>query len=218
MTARLNLLIGLCALFLAGPALAADDVRAVPVKKLFPYLEAYLSLPAQERDRFALRYRFLAQAGSLSALRIFVGSGAQRAPLALDPDGYVARLPNLALLRSDAKAEIGAPPGLKLKLELDVVPLVAPAAEMDARALAAAASQATAGAKKAAGVMGFAAPRLDRVVFKGAAGGRVLLASGRSAPLPVVAGEPVFDPARYPGARELRFSRAPSRLVLAKAS
>jgi hypothetical protein len=187
------------------------------VKKLFPYLDAYLSLPAQERDRFSLSYRFLMDGAPSPALKIAILSGGQRTPLPVTSSG-LARPPSLAVLRSDQKAEVSAPAGHKINLSLEIQPNTPPAAEMDAHALALAAEQATAGARKAAGMLGFAAPKLDRVVFKGAAGGQVILASGQSAPLAVVKGDPVFDPARFPTARTVRFARAPNRVLLEKAS
>jgi hypothetical protein len=152
------------------------------------------------------------------ALRLVIAEGASRTPLPIDAFGRIARLPTAAQLRSGAKAEITGPQGHKFGLTLEIEPSLAPAAEMDARSLALAAQQATAGARKAAGVLGFAAPRLDRVVFEGAAGGQAVDAQGKTTPLQVVKGDPVFDPARQPSARIIRFSRPPHRLFLDKAS
>jgi hypothetical protein len=218
MTARRHLLAGLAALALAQPALiatawAADRTVTPPLKKLFPYLDGYLSLPPQERSLFRVVYKLMLDGKPSPLIRLKI----EGAPVPIGPDGRIGRLPGLAALKSDQKAELSGPEGDKMNLALDVEPIVAPAAEMDAHLLAAASQQATAGAKKAAGVLGFAAPRLDRVVFEGAAGGQAINAQGKATALAVVKGNPVFDPAKLPDARVIRFSRAPRRLVLDKA-
>ena len=218
MSSRRFVLAALAAFVLCAQAQAGERTVALPVKKLFPYLDAYLSLPPAERSRFAMAYRVLVDGKPAAGLRLFVVDGGQRTSLSIDATGRIGRQPSLAQLRSnDAKVEVTGPEGHKFGLRLDIEPLAAPAAEMDAHALALACQQATAGAKKAAGVMGFAAPRLDRVVFEGASGGQAVTADGRAVALAVVKGEPVFDPAKLPDARVLRFARAPRRLLLDKA-
>lgn len=217
MMVRRPFLAALAALAVAGVAHAADRVVTAPLKKAFPYLEGYLSLPAQERDRFTVAYRLQVDGAASPALRLVVINGAERAPWPIETNGRIGRLPSLAMLKSDRKIEITGPEGHKVGLALDIEPSVVPAAEIDAHALALATIQATAGAKKAAGVMGFAAPKLDRVVFEGAAGGQAINAQGRATPLAVVKGSPVFDPASNPGARLVRFTRPPKRITLDKA-
>mgnify|MGYP001550108757 CR=1 FL=1 len=218
MTSRRHLLAALAVLALAAPAHAADRVVTAPMKKVFPYLEAYLSMPPAERSRFAMAYRLTVDGAANPGLKVAIVRGAERTPLPLDGFGRIARLPNLAMLKSDAKVELAGPQGHKIGLALELEPNVAAAAEMDAHALALACDQATTGAKKAAGVLGFAAPRLDRVVFQGAAGGQAVNAQGRATPLAMVKGNPVFDPAKTPDAKAIRFTRAPTRLYLDKAS
>lgn len=217
MIVRRHLLAGLAALMLCAPAHAAERTASVPLKKLFPYLEAYLSLPPAERSRFVMAYRLLAAGRPDPSLRVALVAG-QRTPLPLDVFGRISRLPTIAQLHApDAKAEVTGPQERKFNLSLDIEPAMAPAAEMDAHALALASQQATVGARKAAGVLGFAAPKLDRVVFEGAAGGEAINGQGKATALPVDKGNPVFDPAKLPDTRTIRFSRAPRRLLLAKA-
>jgi hypothetical protein len=217
MTARRIVLTGLAALALAGAAQAADRIAVVPLKKVFPYLDAYLAAPVADRSRFAMAYRLQVDGKPNPAVRLAFVNGAERVAVPVDASGRIGRLPSLAMLKSDQKAEITGPEGHKIGLVVDVEATMAPALELDARALSASAAQATAGATRAAGKMSFAAPRLERVVFQGAAGGQVVSAQGRSQPLPVVKGEPVFDPARYADARSVRFTRAPRRILLDKA-
>jgi hypothetical protein len=220
MTARRSLLAGIAALAslaMAGAAHAADRVVTAPLKKAFPYLDGYLSLPVGERDRFTVAYRLLIDGAASPALKLAVLSGAERTPWPMEADGRIGRLPTLAMLKSDRKIEIAGPEGHKVNLVLDIVPTVAPAPEIDAHALALAAIQATAGARKAAGVLGFAAPKLDRVVFEGAAGGQAVNTQGRATPLAVVKGNPVFDPALHADVRLIRFSKPPRRILLDKA-
>lgn len=217
MTARRIFLTGLVALAWAGAAQAADRTVTAPLKKVFPYLDAYLTAPASERSRFAMAYRLQVDGRPNPALRLVFLNGTERIAAPIDANGRIGRLPSLAMLKADQKAEITGPEGHKVGLVVDVEATLAPALELDAKALTAATVQATAGARRAAGMMSFAAPKLERVVFQGAAGGQVVTAQGRSQPLPLVKGEPVFDPARYADARSVRFTRAPRRILLDKA-
>jgi hypothetical protein len=217
MIARRILFAAFAALSIASAAHAADRTVTPPLKKVFPYLDGYLSLPTAERSQFHLAYRIMLDGKPSPLVRLSFVDGAQHTPVAIGPDGRIGRLPSLAALKADQKAELTCPEGHKMNLVLDVEPSMAPAAEMDARALATASQQATLGAKKAAGVLGFAAPRLDRVVFEGAAGGQLVTAQGKATALKVVKGNPVFDPGRQADAKLIRFSRAPRRLLLDKA-
>lgn len=197
----------------AFPATAASKTKVVPLKKLFPYLDAYYALPAASRTRFELVYRLVAT-GSAAVGVAYVGAGG-RVAATLGPDGRILRLPTPAMLKGGYQAELTAPEGVKISLDMEIEPTLRPAAEMDARELSAAIGQAAEGVRKSAGVLGFAAPKMQRVVFKGAQGGVLVTASGRTAPLPVVRGSPVFDPT--PDARTARFTRRPSSMVIGPA-
>lgn len=210
---RAAVVAGLALALCAMSAGAADKTKPVELGKLFPYLEPYLALPPAERSRFRLVYRVKLGGAPQSALRLAYPDG----PAPLAADGRVLRLPTLAALRAKAKGVLTAPQGAKLDVDLEVEPTLPTAAEMDAQALAEAVRQAAAGSKKAAGVFGFAVPAMQRVVFVGVAGGQVVSADGTAKPLPLVRGRPVFDPKAHPGARRLRFARAPQRMTIGPA-
>jgi len=195
------------AVAISGPARAADKV--VELKKVFPYLEAYQSLPAAERSRFAPTYVFR-QEGRPLAAPMWILEGATRTPLTL-AEGRPERLPTAAQLAS-GKLQVGVDEKTKISISLGMVPTLAPAAEMDARELSAAVAQAAAGVRQIAGPMGFMVPKVKSVAFYGVSSGEARFADGRRTPLPVEKGTPVFDPARMSGAVAVRFPQAPSRL------
>lgn len=210
MKGRLNgrLLAGLVtAMAIAGAAHAADKV--VELKKVFPYLDAYLNLPAAERSRFAPTYVFR-QNGRPLAAPMWILEGGTRTPLAL-VDGRPERLPTAAQL-AGAKLQVGVDEKSKVSIGISMVPTLAPAQEMDARELAKAIAQAAAGVRRIAGPMGFMVPKVQSVAFYGVASGEARFADGRRAPLPVEKGALVFDPAHLAGAVAVRFPEAPSRL------
>lgn len=200
---------------LAAPALAQQKALTLDLKKVFPYLQAYQSLPAAERSKFRMAYFMTLE--PRSALQVVYVDGALRTPVTLGPEGRVMALPTPEMFSAKAKVELTATKGAKLKQQLAIEPALRPAAELDARELAAAVRQASVGSKKAAGMLGFAVPKFERVVFRGAAGGQIVDAAGKISPLPVVKGDPVFDPRAYPQARLVRFSKPPRQLILGPA-
>jgi hypothetical protein len=209
MIARRTLLLAAAAAMLAGSALAAEKV--VEAKKMFPYLEAFLKLPAAERTRFSPTYVFR-QDGRPASQAMWIVEGATRTPLRL-VEGRVQRLPTLAQLEN-AKIAIEADPATRFSVAMDVLPAAPPAAEMDARDLAAAVAQAEAGVRKLAGPLGFMAPKITEALFHGASGGEVRFADGRRAPLPLEKGTPAFNPANLPGAVSVRFPKPPAWVEL----
>lgn len=217
-------LIGVAAL--AGPAAGAASAQAkaaatqeakqAPIKKAFPYLDAYLKIPAAERSRFTLAYRLQGKNGAPPGkIRVWVNQGATRTELPVAADGQVLRLPTLAMLNDKAatvtvdKAS-PAPLGIDLALESTA----RPAAEMSAADLAAAVDQANRGIKRAAGVVRFAVPTMGAAMFVGAGSGQVVMPDGRRSALPVVGGAPYFAPAAWPGARTVLFAKTPTRVAL----
>jgi hypothetical protein len=194
----------------SGPAAAAG--KSVDAKKVFPYLDAYLKLPPAERSRFRLSYLFLRDGKPLAA-PVWLVDGAARTPIPLRADGAAARLPTLAQL-DGAKVEIDVEPGTKLGVHMVMEPAMAPAAEMDARDLAAAYAQCATGIKKSLGILAMAMPKLQGLLFVGVPSGEAELADGRRVPLPVVKGVVGFNPAAMPGAKTLRFPRAPGRVEI----
>ena len=95
---------------------------------------------------------------------------------------------------------------------LGVEPLVAPAADLDARELAAAIAQAAVGSRKAVGIMAMAMPKLTNVGFVGVPAGEVEFADGHRATLPLVKGVPTFTPGDMPNARRIRLPAVPRKL------
>lgn len=208
---RRSLLAALIALGAAAPALA-EDGKTVELKRVFPFLQAYLKIPPADRSRFTLSY-YLRQDGKPFAGQVWIIDDGQRTPVPIAPDGRIERLPTLAQL-DGGRIHFDAPEKSKMGVSLEVQPLAPPAVEMSARELAAAVAQAAAGARKVAGVMSFAVPKLDQVSFPGAPSGEVIFADGRRAPLPMLKGAPVFEPAKTPGAATLRFPKAPMRVLI----
>lgn len=206
MTASRRLVLGgALALLAVSPAAAAD--RRVPARKLFPYLDVYLKMPAARRNRFGPTYVLTRdRPASLTLI-----DGDQRIPILISADGQLLRLPTLAQWET-AQVEVsgreGAKYGLTLKMEL----LIPGATEMDAAAVAAAVDQLNQGVRSAMGAVGAFAPKADRVLFYGAPAGEAVYADGRRTALPLVRGVPAFSPATSPGVQSLRFPKAPSAL------
>jgi hypothetical protein len=202
----------LLALCLAGPAAAAagDAAKQVDAAKLFAHYDAYLKLPPAERSHFTMAFYLHIGPAPLTA-PVWLVEGDRKIPLPLRADGRVQRLPTLAQLGAD-KVAIGVDPATKLGLTVGLEPLVAPAADLDARELASAVAQAGPGMKKIAGVMAFTLPAPKAVLFLGVPSGEAELADGRRVPLPIVKGAPAYDPAAIPNARRIHLPKAPTRL------
>jgi len=202
---RRSILVGALALAVASPAAAAD--KLVDPKKVFSYLDAYLKLPAAERSRFKINYYLHIGPQPLTA-PVWLVEGAKRTPVPLRADGRVDRLPTLAQLDA-AKLQFGVDEGTKLGCTVGIETMAPPAAEMDAREVAASLTQAAAGVRKAVGIMAMAMPKLTQVSFPGAPSGEVVMADGKRVALPLLKGAPSFNPSDFPGARTLRFPKAP---------
>jgi PAB1-binding protein PBP1 len=209
------------ALVASAPAVAQAPAaeRSVPIDKVFPYYDRYLKLPAADRTRWALSYRIDAGGKPATGVKLaYRDAGGARTPITVAPDGRMEPLPTLAQFAAGTTVAVSAPPETKFGVSLDIVPRMAPAARMDARELAASADQATKGAKKAAGLIGLAVPRFERVVFPGATGGTVETPGG-ARPLPTLGANrtPYFEPKAWPGATAVAFETAPTRMLLAPA-
>ncbi len=200
--------IAAAAFALAAPAWAAN--KTLDAAKAFPYLAAYLKLPAGERSHFTLAYYFHRGSEPLKA-QAWLVEGAKRTPLALRADGKVERLPDLAQLEHD-QLEIAIDAALKINNVLGVEPLIAPAADLDAHELAVSIAQAAVGSRKAVGVMALAMPKLTNVGFVGVPSGDVEFADGHRASLPLVKGVPTYTPDLQPNARRIRLPAVPRKL------
>jgi hypothetical protein len=206
----------------AGGAVAQDKKASGPpqVGQVFKYLDAYLKIPAAERDRFALGY-YLRQAGNRpppAGTRMFAVLGGQRTELPVNAQGRVS-YPSMALLTNKAATlTIDKPdPNVKLNVSMELEATARPAEEMSAADMVAAINQANRGIRRAAGVVRFVVPTMAGVQFEGAGSGEVVMADGKRAPLPVVRGHPAFMPASFPAAKTLVLARTPSRLLIGPA-
>lgn len=201
-----------------GAALAqAVKTRAVPMKSIFQYLDAYLKIPPAERNLFTLAYYVELTPKPGPEFKAFYVGGGQRTPVPFRADGRFERLPTLAQLQAKHQLELTARAGSKFNVELALEPTARPAQEMDAAGLAGAVVQANRGIKRAAGVMRIAAPTMARVGFRGVGRGEVVYRDGRRAALPMTAGTAYFQPSAHPNAARLVFDRTPARMLIGPA-
>ena len=197
---------------------AAPAEKSVPVGKAFPYLENYLKMPAGERSRFTLGYFLTIGGKPATDVKVWLVDGGKRTPIPIGAEGVVLRTPNFGELERKATVVLGASPDTKFGLQMVIEPLVPRSAEMDAQALALAAVQADAGVRKAAGVLGFAAPHLTRIYFKGGSGGEAVFADGRAVKLGALKGFVFYDLDAERGAKTIRFAKAPTIVMIGPAA
>lgn len=209
------------ALLLSQPvadAAAATRNLERTADKVFPYLEAYLSLPAAERTGFTLSYRLLERdSGKPAPVRLTLLRGTEPAPLPLAPDGRITQQPALAELRGHAKVMLEVAEGVRVSESLDIVSTQPLRNDYAATDFNIGLQQANAGVRKAAGVFSIAAPRFSRVLFVGAGSGEVVDAAGHVQPMPQSKAGPAFDPQALKTARSIRLARAPDRIEFAPA-
>lgn len=189
-------------------------VRQVPVKKLFPYYDLYLSLPPQDRDGFNLEY-LLKSEGSNARPRLVYALGSVRTPIQLDARGKILTMPDLTMLRQ-GKVEVptASPPG---GIVLNLEPVVPLARTIPASAVANPVNDYSKAIGRA-GPLSLAIPKLTGITFKGVASGQVVFADGRKLALPVEGGSPVFRPnqSTMRGAVNLEFPSVPSQAEFAR--
>ncbi|OXE37354.1 MAG: hypothetical protein CGW95_01990 [Phenylobacterium zucineum] len=155
---RRRLLLGLTLTALPQWA-RADTKPPVPLSKVFMFLDRYLALPPAERSRFTLSYQILIgdkPAGGLKG--VILEADGRHTPLNLDPDGRVKTLPTLAQLKS-ATLQIEVPPGSKMGLVLELLPILPLTQDPSVRDMDLAIAQANHGIAAAVGVLSIAAPR-----------------------------------------------------------
>ncbi len=201
------------------PAAATAATSSVPLSKAFAFLDAYDGIAPGKRDRFHMAYYAVRNRRFAPDLKATIVDGAKRTPLVLGRDARVAQLPSLAALKSNATVEFDAAPTDKVGLALALEPNVPGAAHLDARALAAAIAQAEAAVASIAGVLSFAAPKIQVAIFPGAGSGQAELDGGHAAPLPIDnnrfwGAAPYYEPGLLAGARSITLARAPSRILL----
>lgn len=187
-------------------------------KQLFPYWENYLRIPAAERTRFAPAYIVTSGGKPMTDFGLFAIDGARRAPIAIAADGRMTPPPAEFFRSKTAILDAPAATGRKFDIQMELVATAAPAREMQAAPLTATIAQSNAGIRKAAGLLGIAAPRMAQVVFVDAGSGEAVDAQGRRTPLPLGAGgSPYFQPASMPNAQRLVLARAPSKILIGTA-
>ncbi len=212
----LTVAIGLTCLSLADGAAAAEKSKAIPSPSLFPYLDTYLGLPANARDRFHMSYVVGTQGAPKSAIRMTLNRPSGDVPLSIAVDGEILPLPNLADLKARTPVTIQAPDGSRFGMSLRVAATIEMARTYDAALLKVSIEQARSGAKKAAGLLAMAVPDFQTACFAGAMSGTITLANGKAVALPgiqqagdVPVGTPCFTPSAMPDARSITLDRAP---------
>jgi hypothetical protein len=210
----------LAALALLPPVVLASaasaETKAVKLEKLYPYLDMYLGLPPAQRSRFVMAYYLKQNGGRPTGLALtLIDTGGGRTAVPIGNDGRLLFTPALGQLKSDAQIEMAAPKGAKISLSMELQAVTRPRQSMETADLAAAIQQCEAAIRSKAGVLGFAAPKVKRIVFRGAGSGQAVNAAGVSRPLPMQTGHPAYDPEQMPGVISLQFARPPLALMLA---
>jgi hypothetical protein len=200
----------------AGPALAAAPPETAPAKKLFPFLDLYLGIPAADRSRFVMAY-YLRQNGkaAVGVSLTLISAGGARTPIPVGADGRLLKTPGLADLKDGQVAIAKTDPAARFSLSMEMQPTTRMDETVPAAEVAAAIAQCRAAIKARAGVIGFAAPKIEQVVFAGVGAGSAVMGDGRTAPLPLYKGMPAYNPATLPNVVNLKFAKAPTRALLA---
>ncbi|WP_082584994.1 hypothetical protein [Caulobacter sp. Root655] len=189
----------------------ADTGKTVPATKVFPFLEAFLKVPANERSRMRVSYS-LRQGGKPPAgvKATLIEAGGARTPLPIDAAGRFERTPTLAQLQAKAQVTLDAPPETKFGIAMDLDPTLKPAMEYETRDLVATVTETNAAIRKAAGPMAMIAPTMTGIAFAKAESGVAVFPNGASQPLPVVEGMPYYRPEQFKGAVKVRLGRMPA--------
>jgi hypothetical protein len=202
----------------ALPSLAwAEDKKQPdpPVKKVFRFYDVYLGIPAAERTRFAMNYYLKVNGKPASGQELFiVMPGGARVLLTQAADGRLTRMPTLAEWKDGVLTATKKNPADKFQLSMELNALVRFGETMATADIQAAIDQCNAAVKKRAGVIGFAVPKMEQVLFAGAGSGQAI-AGPKASPLPVFKSYVAFKPADHAGAQSLKFARAPVRAMLA---
>jgi hypothetical protein len=196
------------------PTVVSATKAREPADQLFSFLGRYYSIPAAERNQFTIRYCIRID-GHPAAGKFTIESAGTSTPMVVNSDGCVETLPTPEDLAAHATIlmENNAPPGSHvLSVDMGLRALLAPSREIAAADCVSALAQANAGVRKVVSMLGFNI-HIKRVGFPQASGGVAVLADGRTIPLPLAYGMPVFDPAAIPGARTIQFEHEPSAVI-----
>ncbi|HEY2710204.1 MAG TPA: hypothetical protein VGI95_19350 [Caulobacteraceae bacterium] len=201
----------------AAPGAALAAAPMVPIDKAFPYLSAYLRVPAAERSRFYLVYRAYRNKKPVSdAKATIIAADGARTPVGFDRQGIVTGLPNLAFLKTDAHMEIDSAP---FQMGPEMRCALAPSTHVNVADLALALAQVNQAVVKLVGALSLVAPKFTAAYFPDAGGAQAVMADGRTMPLPVFAFPAIgtvsyIEPATLVGAKSVAFVRPPSRILL----
>jgi hypothetical protein len=210
-------LLALMTAALAAPRIAFADAKILPIDKAFPFLAAYLGLPAAQRSRFYLAYRAMRdKRPALDARATIIAANGARTPVMFDRFGAVARLPSLLELKSAASVEIDSTP-FQLGVELRCA--TPPSTRIDVSELSASLAQVNLAVTKVAGAFSLIIPKLTAAYFPDAVGAQALMSDGHTVALPVYSAPivgvvPYIEPGMLAGARTVMLARPPSRIVL----
>lgn len=201
---------------LPGVSLAADKKKPPPpAKKVFPYYDLYLGIPAAERSRFVLAYYLYLNGKPTTGQQLFViQPNGTKVLLAQAPDGRITRMPTLAELKDGVVDGDKSNENDKLSISMQMQAVVRLAETMPAADLVAAIDQCNNAIKRRAGVIGFAVPKMEQVMFVGAGSGQAVLAGGKTVALPLFKGMPFYRPVELPGVQSLKFAKTPTRALL----
>jgi len=201
---------------LPGAALAADKKKPPPAKKVFPYYDLYLGIPAAERSRFVMNYYLRLNGKPTTGQPLYVVMpGGARTLLAQAADGRITRMPTLAELKDGVIDADERQDSDKFSVEMQLQPIVRLDQTVSAPDLVASLDQCNTAIRKKAGLIGFAVPKMEQVLFVGAGSGQAVLAGGKTVALPAFKGMPFYRPADLPGAQSLKFAKAPTRALMA---
>jgi len=201
------------ALASAIPSMAiAEAAKVVPAAKVFPFLEAFLKVPAAERARLRVTYS-LHQDGkpAVGVKAALVENGGSRTPLPIEAaTGRFERLPTLAQLQGKAQVAFDVPSATKFGVGMDLSPALAPALDYDARELTVTVKESNVAIRKAAGPMALMAPTMTGIAFAKAETGVAVFPDGSSRPLPAIKGMPYYRPEQFEGAIRVRLGKMPA--------
>lgn len=202
-------LIATVAIVAAVSPAQAEEAKTIPAAKLFPYLEMFLKVPPQERRKVKLVYR-LRSAGDAPIQATLIEPGGARTPLPVDSGGVITRTPTLAQLQAKSSVELKAPKGSKFSLSMSYMPVLRSATEYETSELVGIVDEGNRVMGKAAGVLAMAAPKMTGIEFPKSESGVAVFGDGRTQPLPLSDGMPVFRPDQLKGAVKVRLAKAPS--------
>jgi hypothetical protein len=204
----------LLSMLLASSVMAETVERLVDAAKVFPMLDKFLAIPPAERSRLILSYRVTQDGRPPADVHLNLIVEGRRTPLPIAATGQVERLPSAADFSAHAQVAVDAPKGAKLGTMLDLSAAIPSGQEITAADCALALIQGNAAIHRVAGVMAIMAPHLSAAAFLGAGSGVAVGADGQSRPLPLVKGQPVYDPAVLKDVKMLRLAKAPTRIDL----